>query len=99
MLPRLASDLDNELGLLTRLLRLRSYVGRCRVLESALLAHESQELLATWREQALRRAIEPFFGIFYCKCRDNGELPLKTDDFLLKMAHYLQFEVRSRMRL
>ena len=25
-----------------------------------------------------------FLGIFYCKCRDNGELPLKNDDFLLK---------------
>ena len=30
-----------------------------------------------------------FFGIFHCKCRDDGELPLKRDDFLLKSGRLL----------
>lgn len=27
------------------------------------------------------------FGIFYRKCGENGELPLKNDDFRLKSSH------------
>ena len=37
------------------------------------------------------------FENFYQKCRDNGELPLKNDDFALKTGEFLlQFEVRAR---
>jgi hypothetical protein len=56
LLPRIAEDIASELGLLRRLLRLRGTLGRCEVLESTLLAHESQQILIGWRRRAIRRA-------------------------------------------
>ena len=34
-------------------------------------------------------------GIFHCKCRDNGEMPLKNDDFLLKNGR-ISFAIRGK---
>lgn len=57
LLPWISEDIASELGLLRRLLRLRTTVGCCEPLESALLARESQRMLVNWRNRAIRRAL------------------------------------------
>lgn len=58
LLPQICEDIASELGLLRRLLRLRTTLGRCEPLESALLARESQRALIMWRSRAIKRALQ-----------------------------------------
>ena len=55
---------------------------------------QAQEMYAAVLRVAISMAI--FLGNFHCKCRDNGELPLKNDDFAFKNGHFF---CNSRYRL